>query len=206
MALLRTIVVCVDAIAAATAVLSPWHRSEPAARRRLAVVLYHLTPLDYRIATVGNLTNAFAQSLAVVAFAVVATPAWSGRRGLFSAAVFTAMLTYAFVSHTSTFAVVSVAGDAIGGAVSVLGKPARLRRAGITASVAVGVAIVAAVVLYYAHFGETYRTEWARISTETAAAAPDAGGRGIPQRMASVPRYLHLYFGIPRSDAGRGGG
>ena len=195
MALLRTIVVCVDAIAAAMLYFA-LARSESPRAGALAVVLYHLTPLDYRIATVGNLTNAFAQSVAVVAFAVVATPAWTGRRGLFSAAVFTVMLTYAFVSHTSTFAVVSVAGAVIGG-LFLLSANREIRRAGVTAGVGAGVAILAAVLIYYGHFGETYRTEWARISTETAAAAPDAGGRGVPQRMASVPRYLYLYFGIP---------
>ena len=52
-------------------------------------------------------------------------------------------------------------------------------------------------VVYYAHFMETYRTEFARIGGETAAAAPDAGGRGIVERLASVPRYLQLYFGAP---------
>ncbi len=53
------------------------------------------------------------------------------------------------------------------------------------------------MVVYYAHFVDTYRTELARISGETAAAAPDAGGRGIGDRLASVPRYLWLYFGVP---------
>lgn len=195
MALLRTIVICIDAVAAVMLYFA-MARSGAALAGTLAVVLYHLTPLDYRIATVGNLTNAFAQSLAVIAFAIVAAPAWSGRRGLSSAVIFTAVLTYAFVSHTSTFAVVSVAGIAIA-ALFLLSADVELRRTGIKAGIAVIVAVVAAVLLYYAHFGETYRTEWARISAETAAAAPDAGGRGIPQRIASVPRYAYLYFGIP---------
>jgi hypothetical protein len=51
--------------------------------------------------------------------------------------------------------------------------------------------------LYYAHFGATYRAEFARLGTETAAAAPDAGGRGVVQRAAAVPRYLHIYLGLP---------
>jgi hypothetical protein len=44
---------------------------------------------------------------------------------------------------------------------------------------------------------DTYRTEFARIGSETATAAPDAGGRGISDRLAAVPRYLNLYFGFP---------
>jgi hypothetical protein len=82
-------------------------------------------------------------------------------------------------------------------ALFLLSRDPGLRRTGIMAAIGVGVAVLAAVLLYYAHFGETYRTEWARISSETAAAAPDAGGRRIPQRVASVPRYVYLYFGIP---------
>ena len=195
MALLRTIVIAVDAIAAAL-LYYPIARSGSSLAGALAVVLYHLTPLDYRIATVGNLTNAFGQSLAAIAFTIVATPAWIGRRGLANAALFTVILTYAFVSHTSTFAVVSVAGAMIA-ALFLLSANPELRRTGVTAAIGVGVAVLAAVLLYYAHFGETYRTEWARISSETAAAAPDAGGRGIAQRIASVPRYVYLYFGIP---------
>ena len=63
-------------------------------------------------------------------------------------------------------------------------------------------AAVVAVALYYAHFIDTYRTELARIGAETATAAPDAGGRGICERLASVPRYLRLYFGVPAILAG----
>jgi hypothetical protein len=66
-----------------------------------------------------------------------------------------------------------------------------------TIALALGVAIAAAVILYYAHFLETYRTEWARISAETATAAPDAGGRGILGRLAALPRNLSIYLGVP---------
>jgi hypothetical protein len=62
---------------------------------------------------------------------------------------------------------------------------------------ATAVAVFLAVALYYAHFMDTYNTQLARIGAETAAAAPDAGGRGILARLISVPRYLDLYFGIP---------
>jgi hypothetical protein len=63
--------------------------------------------------------------------------------------------------------------------------------------VATIVATTLAVIVYYAHFMETYRTELARIGAETAAAAPDAGGRSIGARILSVPRYLYIYVGIP---------
>ena len=195
MALLRIIVICADAIAAALLYFAVARTGAPLAGV-FAVVLYHLTPLDYRIATVGNLTNAFAHSVAVCAFAILAAPIWSGRLRPVAATVLAIVLTFAFVSHTSTFAVVSAAAIAIA-ALFLLSGNAELRRTGILASIAVAVAIIAAILLYYAHFTDTYRTEWARISRETANAAPDAGGRGIAQRAASVPRYLYLYYGIP---------
>jgi hypothetical protein len=202
MALLRIIVICADAVAAALLYVAVARSSRKHAGVTgegagvFAVVLYHLTPLDYRIATVGNLTNAFAQSVAVCAFALLAAPIWSGRVRPAAATGLAIVLTFAFVSHTSTFAVVSAAAVVIATLFLISGN-AELRRTGVLAAAAVAVAILAAILLYYSHFMDTYRTEWARISRETASAAPDAGGRGIAQRAASVPRYLYLYYGIP---------
>ena len=51
--------------------------------------------------------------------------------------------------------------------------------------------------LYYAHFFATYKTELARLGSETASVAPDAGGRGAWERALAVPRYLHIYLGVP---------
>jgi hypothetical protein len=59
------------------------------------------------------------------------------------------------------------------------------------------VALVLAVAVYYAQFLETYRTEFARLGSESKAAAPDAGGRSVLQRALAVPRYAYLYFTIP---------
>ena len=74
------------------------------------------------------------------------------------------------------------------------GGPA-LRSPALAVLTAVILAVVLAIVLYYAHFLETYRTELSRIGSETAAAAPDAGGRGIGSRLAAVPIYLRNYYG-----------
>jgi hypothetical protein len=54
-----------------------------------------------------------------------------------------------------------------------------------------------AIVVYYAHFMDTYRSEFARIGHETATAAVDAGGRTIGQRLRSVPYYLQIFVGTP---------
>jgi len=44
---------------------------------------------------------------------------------------------------------------------------------------------------------DTYRTEFARIGHETAAAAPDVGGRTIGDRLRLVPFSLGIYIGAP---------
>jgi hypothetical protein len=151
---------------------------------------------------VGNLTNAFAQSLAVIAFAMMAGP--RSREGLRDVVLLAVVLAGAFLSHTSTFAIVSVAAALIA-ALCVRSASPGLRRAGIGIGIAAALAGTVAVALYYAHFVDTYRTEWARISTETAAAAPGAGGRTISQRVLDVPRNLHLYLGAPVLALAAGG-
>ena len=154
-----------------------------------AVAVFHLIPLTFRVVTVGNLTNAFAQSLTIPALALIAAPA-----GHWMALSF--VLTAAFLSHTSTFAILSVCALITAGLFAWFGDRQHFRaaRAIVIASI---VAIVLAIVLYYAHFMETYETELARLGSETATAAPDAGGRGAIQRALDVPRLLHLYFGFP---------
>ena len=65
MALLRIITCSIDAAAGLLlycVVVSAWgHRLAGA----MAVAIYHLIPLDLAVLTTGNLTNAFAQSVAV---------------------------------------------------------------------------------------------------------------------------------------------
>ena len=63
--------------------------------------------------------------------------------------------------------------------------------------VATIVAAVLAVVVYYAHFLDTYRTELARIGHETATAASDAGGRTVADRLRLVPYSVQIYIGVP---------
>jgi hypothetical protein len=161
----------------------------------MTVALYHLVPLSFRILTVGNLTNAFAQSLSVGALALVTTPALRIPTGGTTLAL-VLVLTAAFLSHTSTFAILSVGGLLVAVLFFWKGGPA-LRSPSTAVATATGLSIVLAVALYYAHFGATYQTEIARLGSETATAAPDAGGRGAWQRAIAVPRYLHIYLGTP---------
>jgi hypothetical protein len=205
MALLRTIV-CVADVAAGLLLYNMAVRIRgDRLAGAIAVALYHLTPLGFGVIAAGNLTNAFAQSFALVALALMAAPAlrWE-HRGL--VVVLAAVLLASFLSHTSAFAIVATASIAIAVVFAWRGGPALRSPAGAVLAAAVAAAFLA-VVLYYAHFADTYRTELARIGSETAGAAPDAGGRGIGGRLASVPRYLHVYYGVPiLALAAAGGG
>ena len=161
----------------------------------VAVALYHLMPLGFRIVTVGNLTNAFAETVAVGALGILCAP-WFQRAASPAAALLTAVLAAAFLSHTSTFAVVAVCTAAAALLFAWRGGPV-LRRAALAAVLSTGAAVAIAIVVYYAHFADTYRSEFSRIGAETAASAADAGGRGRLERAAAIPRYVYQYFGVP---------
>jgi hypothetical protein len=195
MTLLRTIVCAADALAGLLLYAMAVRMRGDRLTGALAVALYHLIPLGFGVVVVGNLTNAFAQSISVAALALMAA-ATVRLEHRAAVAGLAAVLAAAFLSHTSTFAIGSVATFVIAFLFWRRGGPA-LRSPAAAVAVAATLAIVIAVAVYYAHFLETYRTELGRIGGETAAAAPDAGGRGIGARLSSVPRYLRLYFGVP---------
>jgi hypothetical protein len=194
MTLLRVVALTVDVVAGATlyvAVRRIWNDAWTGA---VAVVIYQMLPLDFRIFTVGNLTNAFAQSIAVFAFVILA----AGRIDRIlsaNAALLTLVLAAAFMSHTSTFPLLF--GSCVFIAILLRSKGDRdLRRLSVVVAVATVLATALAIGLYYAHFGETYRAEFSRIRTETVSAAPDAGGRDLATRARSVPGYLQSYLGL----------
>ena len=195
MTLLRTIVCAADALAGLLVYNMAVRIRGDRLAGALGVALYHLLPLGFGVVVVGNLTNAFAQSLAVAALALMASPALRIEHRAAVAALILA-LAAASLSHTSAFAIVTAAAVTIALMFWWRGGPA-LRSPAAAVVVAAAASVVLAVAIYYAHFGDTYRSELSRIGAETASAAPDAGGRGIGGRLASIPRYLHLYFGIP---------
>lgn len=195
MTLLRIIVLSVDALASLllyAAIARTWNDRTAAAA---AVAIYHLIPLGFSVATTGNLTNAFAQSVAVGALFLLAGPAVRLDRR-WSLPLLTIALAVPFLSHTSTFPLLFVACILTAGLFLLRGAPP-VRALGVTVLWATTLACVAAVALYYGHFGDTYRSEFARIGAETAAGAADAGGRGIRARAATVPYYLGIHFGVP---------
>jgi hypothetical protein len=194
-ALLRVVTTVADVIAGLLLYFitaRAWHDRLAAA---FAVAIYHLMPLGFRIVTVGNLTNAFAESLAVGALVLIAAPAV--RAPTAGATLLLAVvLTAAFLSHTSTFAILTVCALCTAMLFAWTGGPA-LRRPAVAVALAAAVGVVVAVVVYYMHFVEVYQTELARIGGETRTGTPDAGGRGVLARAAAVPRYLHIYLGLP---------
>jgi hypothetical protein len=111
-------------------------------------------------------------------------------------ALLTAVLSAAYLSHTSTAAILLVAALATGALVAARGGAALRPMAAAVALAAVGAAI-AATAIYYAHFVETYRSELGRIAQETAANAADAGGRTAGDRLASIPYLLRIHYGVP---------
>ena len=110
------------------------------------------------------------------------------------------LLAGAYLSHTSTLAILFVATIAIAALFRLGGSPA-LRSPSAAVLLATTIASILALVLYYAHFMDTYRSEFHRLSHETASAAVDAGGRTIGSRLEAVPYYVRaIELGLPAEE------
>lgn len=191
--LLRIIVLAADALAGGLLYVTATRGWADRRAGAMATAIYHLMPLDFRVASGGTLTSAFAQSLGVISLALMALP-WTGWR-LPAVAALTVALVAAYLSHTSTFAVLSVTTMVVAVVFAWRGGVPLRRAAGAVALAGVAAAVIA-VAVYYAHFLDTYRTELTRLGSATAAAT-DAGGRSLAARAGIVPLYLHVYFGVP---------
>lgn len=193
MALLRIVVCSIEAAAALVLYMVVNRARGDRLAAAMAVAIVQLVPLGFGVVRGGNLTNAFAQSLAVFALAAMASRALRRER-LALVLGFAALLAAAFMSHTSTFAILSV--TCVVTAALFLWRGGPVLRSGAAAIIAgLTLAVILAMALYYGWFGETYRTEFARISSETVHAVPAPGDRTIADRAADVPRYLTEYFG-----------
>jgi hypothetical protein len=195
MTLLRIVVCAADALAGLLLYNMAVRLRGDRLAGALAVALYYLIPLGFGVVVAGNLTNAFAQSLSVAALALMANSALRLERPTI-VAVLAAVLSAAFLSHTSAFAIGSVGAVFIALMFWWRGGPA-LRSPAIAIIVSVIAAIAVSIAVYYAHFMDTYRTELARIGSETAAAAPAAGQLTMVQRLLRVRVFVFQYFGVP---------
>jgi hypothetical protein len=196
MALLRIVTVAADAAAGALLYVIVSRGWGDRLAGAIAVALYHLIPIGFGVESTGNLTNAFAQSLAVAALASVA----SGSLRLQNRArvLLTALLAAAaFLGHTSTFAILLPTGLLAALLFACRGGPV-LRSPAAAVAVAFSAGLVLAVALYYGHFGEVYREQFRRIAADLAGPAPaDPAGRSPLDRVRLVPGYLSAYLGLP---------
>jgi hypothetical protein len=194
---LRVVVAIADALAGLLLYLMVVRTTGDRIAGAMAAGVFHLVPLNTAVQVTGNLTNSFAQSwfLVVMALVMLGVVRAGATRGIVLA---TCAALAASLSHTSTFAIL----------VPVLLATAVLfwwRGSGQVRASALAVAIVAclvtvlAVLVYYGHFGETYRGQVARIAAELGrpAAESDPGGRSVTARVWLVPHYVRTYFGIP---------
>ena len=145
----------------------------------------------------GHLTNAFGQSLSLSALALVALGS-VGRGVTRGVALTTAVALAASLSHISTFAILVLVLLAIAAGLTWRGH-AHVRASAVGVAAVAAVVAALAVVVYYGHFLETYRSQIARLLGEMgyAAAGSGPGSHSVVGRLASVPHDLRVSFGIP---------
>jgi hypothetical protein len=148
----------------------------------VAAALFHLVPRTFEIVGNANMTNAFAQSAALVVLS--AATLWPlQRRDWRHVAGLTLLTAFALLSHISTFTLLGAILLVLAGLYWWKGGP-ELRAASLSILIALVVAAVLAVVLYYAHFGDAYRTA-ARVRAGAAASAP--AGQNAPGVPPAAP-------------------
>ena len=148
-----------------------------------ATVLYALVPRTFEIVGNANMTNAFGQSvaLAVLTAATLWALSW-GRWTLWAG--FTALLAFALLCHISTFMLLG----AIVGVLTVLYWVAgdqTLRSHALSTGTALIVAAALAIALYYAHFGDAYRS-----AAKVRAAPAATSATGSPVAPAAFPKKV----------------
>jgi hypothetical protein len=196
MMLLRVIVVAVDACAAAMLyrLVMRWRGDELEAVS--SVVAYHLLPLGFGVIVTANLTNVFAQSLATITLVVAGLAVADLAAGWAMTAVVGALAAAAFLSHTSTFAVLGTQLVVAGGALAIARERAWRPSGRLLVVAAIG-ALILSIGVYYAYFMDVYREAFGRIASETGHATAAAGGRTPLTRLVELPRGLAVTFGVP---------
>ncbi|HSG00680.1 MAG TPA: hypothetical protein VLA20_06095 [Vicinamibacterales bacterium] len=193
-ALLRIMATAADVVAATLMYWMVVRTLADARTALVAVVAYHAIPVTGWIMTWSNLSNAFAQPLAVMALAlVVALPVDRARPRTVTAV--TVMAALAMLGHPSTFATLA----------AVLAATALLyywRGGRDLAGSAYGVMVAAmasgglAVALYYGWFISTYTTELPRIAADATARAAD-GGTPMATRLSTALLDATRFIGVP---------
>jgi hypothetical protein len=187
--LLRVVVCAVEVVAGALlypAIARAWGNRGAAA---IAVVLFNVVPLPYGLVGNANLTNAFGQSVALATL-MVATMLSTTRHNLASVIGLFSLCALAFLSHVSTFALLGVTLVALAFFYRWRGGSALSRTAWVIFGVTLAAALFA-VVVYYGHFGDVYRTAL-RVRSEVVTQplpVPDAPPPSVP---ATIPLGVRI--------------
>jgi hypothetical protein len=163
--LLRVIVCAAQAIAGALlypVVVKAW-RDHTAAL--IAVVLSNVVPLSYGLTGNANLTNTFAEA---VALCTVLTASLLPGTRVWPVLPLFLLCALAFLSHVSTFALLGVTLVSLAIVYRVFGGPSE-RRVAASIGIVTVVCAILAIVLYYGHFGDVYKNAL-RVRASTTAA------------------------------------
>jgi hypothetical protein len=183
--LLRVVVCSVQAAAGALlypVIVKAWNDRTAAVS---AVVLFNVVPLPYGLLGNANLTNSFAEAVALMA---VLTASWvSGARALALLAVFL-LSTLAFLSHVSTLALLSTTLMALAVGYRFIGTP-ELRQPALSIGLVTIGSVILALVLYYGHFGDVYKNAL-RVRADTTATQPQSETASPPAPAAGQEATL----------------
>jgi hypothetical protein len=163
----------------------------------VGAILCHVVPRTFEIVGNANMTNAFAQSLALVVLAAAVLWPLQPKQRL-QVVGLTVLTACALLSHISTFTTLPAI---------LLGVAALywwrgggdLRRPALAIAGALVVAAVLAVVVYYAHFGDAYRSA-ARVRASPAATVTgsvDAATVPLPSKVIDAGRLTVAAVGWP---------
>lgn len=189
--LLRAVVVVAEALAGIALYLVVVRGFGDRLAGLIAVLLFHVVPLPFVVVGNGNLTNAFAQSAAVMALAAAALmpSPLRGWQWPLRVAILTALTTLAFLSHVTTVMLLAGTLGAIVVAYVVVGGR-DLQRPAAAIALATALATVVAVGLYYRHFDEVFEQARARVRAPQSASAPNETGEPEQDRPAVLVRPL----------------
>lgn len=193
--ILRTLVTVADAAAGMLLyrmVAKAWNDRVAGAA---AVATYHLFPLAARTMEWGNLTNAFGQSLFVLAAALMTTEGLrrEHRRQVLG---LTAAIAAACLSHPSTCAILITFAGLVGWLLR-RHKDAAAQASAQAVARATTAAVLVAMLLYYAWFVDTYRAVGLRLGSELAASMVAPAWQRLVARLWDVPSQVVAHHGWP---------
>ena len=198
--LLRVVVCSADVIAGALLYVMIVRTRGDRLGGAVAVALFSIVPLSFWFVGNANLTNAFAQAAALATVAVVTIlPLQPRPYGQVAAMV--AVMSLAFLSHVSTFAILLMTLGALVVLYWFVGGPA-LRAPARWIALAAAVAVLCSVGTYYGHFGEVYNRARRVRAESVAVPAPDPAGAsdaGVTGRAAKYAVATPL--GVRTTDA-----